>query len=175
MADYGQAIADVMTELAGSANFPVPVTAFGHSLGALAVYEAVRAGAGFEGVVLAMPLARTKGWPALRFASGIAGLFSDSVPDGSGGSISLRWFRALAYWNNDLPHAPRSRIPALVILGGKDKVIDRNVAISTYAMLFTASRFIVVPGAGHHEPERASSSAFYANVIGDFTNQLSRP
>ena len=33
MADYGQAIADVMTELAGSANFPVPVTAFGHSLG----------------------------------------------------------------------------------------------------------------------------------------------
>jgi alpha-beta hydrolase superfamily lysophospholipase len=172
--EYGDAVASVAA-VCGRL-LPSPLIALGHSAGALATLDAMArprwgAGAAFDSAILVAPLSRTAHWGWSRAGYALVRPFAREVPDGNGGAISLAWFGRLAEWRKEAAFFDAVEVPALVIQGGRDGVVDNRDARRLYSSKLPAARFEVLPWMGHHDLERKSIDPRLAGYILGFLEE----
>jgi alpha-beta hydrolase superfamily lysophospholipase len=155
--EYGDAVAAVASECGRL--LPRPLFALGHSAGALSALDAIARpgrGAALDAAILVAPLTRTANWGLSRAGYALVRPFAREVPDGNGGSVSLEWFGKLAAWRKEAAGFDAVGVPALVIQGGRDGVVDNRDARQLLSSKLPAARFEVLPWMGHHDIEKKS-------------------
>jgi pimeloyl-ACP methyl ester carboxylesterase len=168
LGEYGDVVADVAFEC--RRRLPLPLIAVGHSAGGLAAFDAAarRRGAAddpFDAMILVAPLTRTAHWRASLVGYAIARPFARSLPDGNGGTVSLAWFGRLISWRRSANGFPVSRIPCLVILGGRDDVIDGADAKRLLSAKIPDAEFEEFAWMGHHDMESPTPDARLSDAV----------
>jgi alpha-beta hydrolase superfamily lysophospholipase len=175
LSEYGDAVAAVAA--ACKESLPGPCLALGHSAGALAVFDASerRGGAVFDGMMLVAPLTRTAHWCESLFGYALVRPFARGLPDGNGGSVSLDWFGDLIAWRREAGAFPSISVPTLVLLGGKDGVVDNRDARKLLSAKLPGARFEVFTWMGHHDIESPVLDPRIAEAVIRFLDSARMP
>jgi len=183
--DYAEAISDLMRWAGSQARFdlPRPFVLLGHSAGGAAVLTKIfdpSAGERPDAAILLAPLVR----PVDSWAVPLAGFIAPIVPrvkstDGDDGYLGVRyiplsWVRALGQWWPILERAPPSSIPALVVQGTADKVLEWRRNIALLERKLPAAKFILLPEAGHVLPVGGAARDACLAAASDFLDTISK-
>lgn len=178
--EYGEAVTAAAGLCGG---LPRPLIGMGHSLGGLSLLEAEELRAGgwkggggqtepsaprepkaaarplFDALLLVTPLSLSSHWPLIRRVAHLPHREAARMPFSR---VPVSWVLGLEAWRDRMdgpasPAGPEAHIavtvPAGVILGARDRVIDLSDARSLYARLLPEARFYDLPWMGHWEIE----------------------
>jgi pimeloyl-ACP methyl ester carboxylesterase len=163
---------DAVTAVLGSCEeiLPRPFLALGHSLGALAVYDSQSRGSAvvLDAMMFITPLTRSIHWTSSYLGYRLARPFISYTRDSNGKRFPLSWFGAMVEWNREAEGFPRIDVPAMVILGGADRVVDGPNAERLFGDKISNVQFLRFRWLDHVEIMSSSPDPRLWNAIADF-------
>jgi len=170
--DYGRALAAALERECDLSLGPTYLVA--HSLGAVAVLEALRQGLQADGVVLVAPLLRLRNHGLTALGVNILAPFTRVLPGGT----PVSWFRAYQRWQRQ--GLPVGQVyPPTSIIGSQRDTVVSNSAMKKLAGTNSSVEYVEIPAIGHWEIDFYDSTSplwpaienAIENAIVDLMNQ----
>jgi alpha-beta hydrolase superfamily lysophospholipase len=151
--DYGAFLSVLIDDVGERA--PRPWHAIGHSTGAVAILEHLRAdGDPFGAIVFAAPLVRNRMYDAARVGRFLTQPLVSTFPTRYDSPLGvprmpLSWFDAQVAWNAELDSVATIDRPVYVLQGDRDRVVAWRYNRGVIGELFTTVDYDLIPGASH--------------------------
>ena len=171
--DYGRALNMALTtvvERQGDLSLG-PTYLVAHSLGAVAVLEALRQGLQADGLVLIAPLLRIKSPVITTIGVNLLSPFTRVLPGGT----RVSWFRAYQRWRRQEAQTEVAPWPTTIIIASEKDTVVSNLVMKRFAEEHENTEYQEIPKVNHWEVDSYdSSSPLWSAIDGalyDFLNQ----